>query len=276
MQLQTLAGIFSAAVATYLIRKALMPGDSREAWDRAMLGNVGAAIAWAAMALLTAILFLAIAPRAIASDYRPVLPGNAAKDLPVLADEIGLLWPDLTMASVLAAQVEQESGWKPSARLKTEREEGAGYGQFTRSYRADGSLRFDALAEVASMDPSLKHWTWADRYNPRMQLRAVVVKNRGCYWRVAKLAADDYNTLAMCDSAYNGGEGGLMAERRLCGQTAGCDPARWFGNVERTSTKSTAKWHGYGMSARDINRTHVVNVMVKRRPKYAAWFGEPA
>ena len=270
-QVQTLLGLFTAAIVTYLMRKALMPGDSKEAWERAMLGNLPAAIAWAAMAILTGILFLVISGRAVAGD---TLPGNARHDLLILADEIDTRWADLSMPSVLAAQVEQESGWKPTATLHTTREDGAGYGQFTRAYRADGSIRFDALAEVARMDPSLRNWTWADRYNPRLQLRAVVVKNRGCYWHIRGLALDDYNALAMCDAAYNGGEGGLMAERRLCNQVAGCDPARWFGNVAKYSGKSRAKWKGYGQSAFEINRGHVINVMQRRRPKYAPWFGE--
>ena len=270
MQLQTLSGIFTAGIVTYLLRKALMPGDSKTAWQSAMNGNVAGGIAWAAMALLTAILFMVIAPRAIAAS----LPGQAAKDLPVLAQEVEYRWPTLSMPSVLGAQVEQESNWNPNARLHTAREDGVGYGQFTRAYTADGKLRFDALSEVAVMDPSLKNWTWADRYNPRLQLRAVVVKNRGCYWHISKFAANEFNGLAMCDSAYNGGEGGLMQERRLCAQTKGCDPSRWFGMVENTSTKSTKKWHGYGQSASDINRTHVRNVMLTRRLKYAEWFGE--
>lgn len=80
----------------------------------------------------------------------------------------------------------------------------------------------------------------------------------------------------MCDAAYNGGLGGVYAERRLCAAAPACNPDRWFGNVEQHSTKSRAKWHGYGASAFEINRTHVKNVMVVRRPKYAAWFGEPA
>lgn len=269
-QLQTMLGLLVAAGPAYLLRKALMPGDSKTAWKAALGGNLAAAVAWAGMAILTGLLMLALAPRAIGAP----LPPGAVQNLPVLADEIGARWPGIPMPSVLGALIEQESGWKPAARLKTSREEGVGLGQFTRAWAADGRLRFDALAEVRTMDTSLSGWSWNDPYNVRYQLRAVVVKNRACYNKVRPLLGDDYNAMAMCDAAYNGGMSGLFAERRLCAAVDGCDPDRWFGHVERHSTKSRVKWHGYGASAYDINRAHVLNVMVKRRPKYAAYFGE--
>lgn len=267
-QLRRLLGGLTALGLAYLARKAIIPGDAKEAWALAKLGSLPNAINVLAAAILTGLLFLGFAPRALAAP----LPGNAVHDLPVLMQEIGARWPSMPMPSMLGALVEQESRWKPAATLKTEREEGAGYGQFTRAYRADGSLRFDALADVIALDPSLSGWVWADRYNPRMNLRAITVKVRDCYRRLSRLT-DGYNALAMCDAAYNGGEGGLMAERRMCAQAAGCDPGKWFSHVELHSTKSRTKWHGYGQSAYDINRTHVRHVMVDFRPKYVGVMG---
>ncbi|MBI5920265.1 MAG: hypothetical protein HY847_01300 [Betaproteobacteria bacterium] len=271
-QLETLLGLLIVAFPVYLLRKMLMPGDSREAFAKAMDGNMPAAVVWLSLAVLTLGLLAIVSPRAIGAQSAQ-LPGSAARDLPILIQEIDLRWATLPMRSVLGAQVEQESGWKERATLKTSREEGVGYGQFTRAYRADGSLRFDALAEVRALDPGLAGWTWANRYDPRLQLRAVVVKNRGCYQRLRPLVADYYNALAMCDAAYNGGEGGVYAERRLCAAVAACDARLWFGHVEQHSTKSRAKWQGYGASAFEINRTHVRNVMLVRRGKYVAAMG---
>ena len=268
-QAKTLLGGITAVGLAYLSRKSLVPGDAKAAWDAARAGSLPDAILVLSVSILTALLFLGFIPRALAAP----LPGNAVRDLPILMEEITARWPGMPMPSMPAALVEQESGWKPAATLKTSREEGASYGQFTRAYRPDGSLRFDALAEVVRLDPSLKGWTWADRYNPRMQLRAVVVKLRDCHRRLSRLADDDYNALSMCDGAYNGGEGGLMAERRLCAAASGCDPGKWFANVELHSGKSRSKWQGYGASAYDINRTHVRNVMVVRRGKYVAVMG---
>lgn len=270
-QLQALLGVIVAAPVVYLLRRALM--DKTRSWvaaQRAMDNPIGAGLVFLGLCLLTGMLFLAVAPRALAG----ALPPGAVELLPALKAEIGARWSGLSMPSVLGAQIEQESSWKPGARLKTSREEGAGLGQFTRAWTTDGRLRFDAIAEVSRLDPSLAGWTWDDPYNVRYQLRAVVVKNRACYLKLRPLLNDDYNALAMCDAAYNGGLGGVYTERRLCASAEGCDPDRWFGHVELHSGKSRAKWQGYGQSAFEINREHVRNVLVVRRPKYAAWFGE--
>lgn len=268
-RVQWMAWLVVVAGPVYLLRRALMDdARSRAAYRRALDTPTGAGLVFIGLALLTGLLFLAASARAAA------LPVGAVQNLPVLSDEIAARWPRMPMPSVLGALVEQESGWKQTARLKTSREEGIGLGQFTRAWRADGTLRFDALAETRTMDASLSGWSWNDPYNVRYQLRAVVVKNRACYLKLRTLLDDDYNALAMCDAAYNGGLSGVYAERRLCAQVDGCNPDHWFGNVELHSIKSRVKWHGYGASAFDINRGHVRAVMVTRRPRYAAWFGE--
>lgn len=272
-QLQTLLGVVAAAPVVYLLRRALM--DNARSWEaarRALETPTGSGLVFLGLCLLTGLLFLAVAPRALAAP----LPSGAVQHLPILAAEIDAAWPALPLRSVLAAQVEQESRWQPQAELKTEREYGFGLGQFTVAYRADGSERFNAWREVRELDPALAGWQWEDRHDVRLQLRAVVVKNRACFRKLRTLLDDDWNALAMCDAAYNGGLGGVYAERRLCEAAPFCDPDRWFGHVERHSAKSRAKWHGYGKSAFEINREHVKNVMIVRRAKYAAWFGEPA
>lgn len=280
IQFQTLVGVLVAAPVVYSLRRFFAEqARGRDLMAMVRDGNIAAGIVLAGLYIMTALLFLAVVPRALAAsdigagsgDQK--LPNMASRDLPILRQEIKARWAVMPMPSMLAALVEQESLWKDRATLKTSREEGVGYGQFTRAYRADGSLRFDAMAEVIRMDKSLSGWSWADRYNPRMQLRAVVVKNRECYRRMHQLVGDAYNALAMCDAAYNGGEGGVMAERRLCTQATNCNPRIWFANVELHSTKSRAKWHGYGASAFEINRTHVRNVMIVRRPKYVPVMG---
>jgi hypothetical protein len=281
-QLQGLLGIIVATPVVYLLRRALMDqARGHVALQRAMDSPVGAGLVFLGLAVLTGLLFLAVSPRALAAPIQggalaAPLPAGAVQHLPVLAGEIESAWPSLPLRSVLAAQVEQESRWNPQAKLKTAREYGFGLGQFTIAYRADGSERFNAWREVQDLDPALAGWKWADRYDVRLQLRAVVVKNRACFARLRPLLEDDTNALAMCDAAYNGGLGGLYAERRLCAVAAFCDPDRWFGHVERHSGKSRAKWQGYGKSAFEINREHVRMVLVVRRPKYAAWFGEAA
>lgn len=197
------------------------------------------------------------------------LPPNAVAYLPVLASEITSAWPSAPMPSALAAQVEQETCislrskgcWNPRTELKTSREYGFGLGQLTVT------SRFNAWEEVKAMDAGLKAWKWEDRYDPRLQLRALVVKDRFNFDRFP-VAATTTDRLAFGLAAYNGGVGGTLGDIKLCRATSGCDPGRWFGHVERTSLKARTKVQGYGQSFFDINREYVRNVLTVRRAKY--------
>lgn len=269
-QIRAQVGILAALPVVYLSRRWLAESlRGRELADLIRDGNTAAGLAYLGLCLLAGMIFLALSGRALAGE----LPGQAAQYLPILQAEQRAHWPSMTAPSMLAAQVEQESGWRVRATLKTEREEGVGFGQFTRAYDARGALRFDALAEVSRLDPSLSGWTWADRYNPLMQLRGVVVKNRDCYEKMTRIGPQGLEALALCDAAYNQGLGGVYARRRLCAQAHSCDPNRWAGNVELYSTQSRVRWHGYGASAFDITNTHVLNVMHVRRKKYVRILG---
>lgn len=89
--------------------------------------------------------------------------------------------------------------------------------------------------------------------------------NKGIFSRQEN-AASDRDRISFTLSAYNGGEGGLLKDRRLCANTPGCDPSKWFGHVEKTSTKT--KLPGpYRKSFFEINREYVTNVFT-RREKY--------
>lgn len=282
VRLEWLLWALLAAAPAYLVRKGMHDyANGREVYRKAMESPTGAGLVFVGLCLLGGLLFLGIVARAGAADVPPA----ARALLPVLADEQGAHWPELSMPSVLAAQIEQETCitrthrhcWSPRAELKTSREYGFGLGQHTRAFSADGGLRFDAHAEaLEKYGPSLSAWTWDNRYDARLQLRAVVLGNRSCYGQIRRLGPDDYNTLAMCDAAHNGGLGGVLSERRICARVPGCDPDRWFGHVEHHSLKSRARTSGYGASWFEINRTHVRNVMIVRRPPYARWFGEEA
>lgn len=273
-RVQHLLWIAVVAGPVYLLRRALMDGArSRAAFDRAMESPLGAGIAFAGLCLLTGLLFIAVSGRAQAAEPPP----KALPYLPLLHDEITSRWSDHPAPAVLGALVEQETCpsltsrqcWNPRAELKTSREYGFGLGQHTVAYRADGAERFNAWRDLRTAHADdLGNWSWQTRYDARQQLRAVVLQNRDCYRRLDPLVGNAENTLAMCDAGYNGGVGGVLAERRLCAASAGCDPDRWFGNVELHSSKSRQKWRGYGASAFEINRTHVKNVMVTRRSRY--------
>ena len=66
----------------------------------------------------------------------------------------------------------------------------------------------------------------------------------------------------------------MQAERRACQVTTGCEPARWWGHVERKCLKSRQALYGQ-RSACDINRHHVADVFT-RAPKYAGLVGTAA
>lgn len=271
-RVQWMAWLVVVAGPVYLLRRALMD-DARSfsAYRRALDTPTGAGLVFVGLALLTGLLFLAFAGRAAASS----LPPGAVQYLPVLAAEQQVHWPQMPLRSALAAQVEQETCpslksakcWNPRAELKTSREYGFGLGQLTVT------SRFDNFAEARKLHPSLRDWQFADRYDPVRQLRTMVLMDKAGFARLS-FVSDPGERLAMAFSAYNGGLGGVLADRRLCAQVEGCDPGRWFGHVERHSLKARAAAQGYGKSFFEINREYVRNIFFVRRARYSAYFGE--
>jgi hypothetical protein len=231
---------------------------------------------WFGTALLAAMLLRACYPTPAPAAE---LPPQAREHLPMLVTLQRQLWPDAPSPSFLAGQVEQESCislkhprcWNPHVELKTSREYGFGLGQTTIAYNADGSLRFDRQAELRAQYASLRGWTFERRFDPRYQLTALVEMDHGIYRRISD-ASSERERLAMTLSAYNGGESGLRQDRLLCRNTTGCDPDRWFGNVELHSVKSRTPFKGYGKSPFAINREYPPNVLDLRRPKYEPFF----
>jgi len=276
--LQNVAAAGLGLTFGYLARKSLLPYIKLENFAREALKNpIGAGLVVLGVLIFMATAAMLFGSRAHAEDIRTYVPKSAYVYTPVLKAEQRRLWPDHPSPAILGALVEQESCvtlhhprcWNPAAKLKTAREEGAGFGQITRAYREDGSIRFDALVAVRALDPGLSEWSWSNVYRrPDLQLRAIVVMNHDCYRHMARLVKDPEQALEMCDAAYNGGYAGVQQERRACGQRTGCDPQRWFGNVERVCLKSKVRWKGYGKSACEINREHVEMVAVQRRAKY--------
>lgn len=203
------------------------------------------------------------------------VPPRALQYLPILVAQQHAIWPNAPHPSFLAAQVEQESCislthskcWNPSVQLKTSREWGRGLGQVTTAYRADGTVRFDRQAELRDQFTSLRGWTtdrWAD---PTYQLTAIVEMDFSIFRRTRD-AADDRERLAFMLAAYNGGEAGVLQDRRLCANTPGCNPRFWFAHVERASLKSKAPMKGYGRSPFSINREYPAAILGFRKPKY--------
>ena len=201
------------------------------------------------------------------------LPPNSLLYLPVLIQKQKELWPNAPYPSTLAAQIDKEtcpspkhkSCWNPRAELKTSREYGFGLGQITITNQ------FNNFSYAKSLTVNLRNWDYADRYNAAMQIEALVVWNKVMFDRV-KGAKTVFGQLAMSKAAYNGGEGGLNSDRRVCLATPGCDQTIWFGHVERTSLKAKLPKAGYGESFFQINRRYVKEIMYDRRAKYERYF----
>lgn len=273
--LAIIQGVWAVAAAHWS-RKALFDypeADQRRLFTKASEHPIGAGLALIALSIAFIGLLLVFAPRAHASK----LPAGFSTYGPVLKAEQRHYWEGHPDPAVLAALIEQESCislksprcWNPAAQLKTAREEGAGMGQITRAYRADGSVRFDSLAGMrAQYSDELGEWSWGNVYTrPELQLRAVVLMSRDA--AMPFRSAPDM--LAFGDAGYNGGVGGVQKERRACALAKGCDPGQWFGHVELHCLKSRQPLYG-GRSACDINREHVHNVFLVRRAKYVkAW-----
>lgn len=262
-----------AVLFAHLARKALMDypeADMRTLFRNARQSGTGSGLALIAIAIIISAL-LGLFGRAAHAQ----VPTNAYQYLPMLSAEIDAHWPSTPSRAYFGGLIEHESCitlthrrcWNPRSELKTSREQGVGFGQITRAYRADGSLRFDALAEMRARHPSLRGWSWNNVHSrPDFQLRAVVLKVRDDY-QALPVTIGPMNRLAFADAAYNGGFAGMQRERRACMLAENCNPGLWFGNVERYCLKSRASLYG-GRSACDINRHHVKDVLHRRMPKY--------
>ena len=272
-RLQWMLWLLVVTGPVYLVRRALInSARAGDAYRAALNHPIGAGLVFLGLCVLSAGLFLAFASRANANP----LPAQASQHLPTLRAEITAHWPTAPGA-VLAGQVEQETClslthrfcWNPRAELKTSREYGFGLGQLTITQR------FDNFAGARQLDPSLRSWTFAERYDPARQLRALVLMDRAAWRALASVPHPD-ERLAMTLAAYNGGLGGLQSDRRLCAMRAGCDPTRWWGHVEQHSLKARRAGGEYAQSFFAINRGYVRQILTQRAPRYRAWFDAAA
>jgi hypothetical protein len=269
--LLSLATPMLVLVLAYASRKALHDypeADARSLFAKAKEHPVGAGLALVALAIVMNGLL------GLFGGARAQVPLQAYSYLSILASEQDTHWPDHPMPHYLAGLIDHESAcprrstcWLPTARLKSAREEGAGLGQITRAFHPDGRTRFDALDELKARHPALREWSWSNVYSrPELQLRAVVLKTKDDYVAL-RMVHDPVQRLMMADAAYNGGLGGLHRERRACGMSPPCDPQKWRGHVENRCLKSRTPLYG-GRSACDINRHHVIDVLLVRAPRY--------
>lgn len=207
------------------------------------------------------------------------LPKLAYKYLPILKNDIDTLGFPTQYKESMAGQVEQESCisiksklcWNPHVELKTSRELGVGVGQLTIAYNSNGSVRFNAFSDAVHQYKQLHNWSWQDRFDPKMQFLALILKDQSSFEFMKFPTANYYEHLAMALVGYNGGMGSVLQDRKLCMTIQGCDPTRWFGNIEKYSRKSKITMRGYGQSPFQISREYPINILKIRMSKYAPY-----
>jgi hypothetical protein len=235
------------------------------------------------MKKLIVVLFIMLtAGLTFGQDTKTYIPKNAPEFLPLVKEEATRLMPDLSTPWYFGGLIEHESCislkhsrcWQPTSELKTSREQGVGLGQTTRAYNSDGSIRFDSLSDLRKANMAeLKDLSWSNiKQRPDLQIRSIILMTKGNYKQLYSIE-DPYQRLAMTDVAYNAGLGRVKKNRLQCGLTKGCDPQKWFDNVEDQCTASKKPIYS-GRSACDIMNHHAYDVLNVRMNKYKPFMVE--
>lgn len=243
--------------------------DRRTLFGAARKQATGAGLALIARAIWFLALVMLFAGQVRAEPrVEPLEIQRARAYLPMLAKELERTWPGHPDRAILPGQISHETACPrksscnlPTARLKSHREEGAGFLQITRTWRADGSQRFDALQELRDRHPALlREFTWETVYlRPDLQLRAFVLKAYDDY-KVFAAVVDPGQRLIFAIVSHNRGTGGVQSERRACKLSPPCDPGKWFAHVEAHCTASRVALYG-NRSACDISRAYPRDVV---------------
>ena len=172
------------------------------------------------------------------------IPAAAAKHRADLTRNARVVWGLDAPAATFAAQVHQESAWRPGA---ASRVGAAGLAQFMPATASWISQRYPELAS-------------ADSYNPGGALRALLRYDAWLFERTD--AAGLCERWAMTLSAYNGGLGWVLRDQRLAA-SQGLDPRTWFDAVETVNAgRSAANWRE--------NRAYPRRILHLLEPVYVA------
>lgn len=231
------------------------------------------------MALLTIIVVGVLMSLSVSFAQNPktYIPPKAFDLRDTLYDEIRDIVPELPDYNYVPALIEHESCislkhsrcWSPDSELSNKREYSVGFFQIAKAYNADGSVRMDTLKGLKQKYKTrLAEASWDNlKHRPDLQMRAGLALIRE-NWNHYRTISDPWERLAFADAGYNGGPGNVDKERRACGLKKGCDPNKWFGNVETTCLRGKNIIPAYGRSICQISRDHPQDVLYNRLPKY--------
>jgi soluble lytic murein transglycosylase-like protein len=194
------------------------------------------------------LLSIAITPPAHASDVS--IPTDSVRYRVQLERVAGAQFGIDAPVARIAAQLHQESGWRPKAHSAYAQ----GLAQFTPT----------TAAWLPQVCPSVGA---ADPWDASWSIRAAVCYDAWLYDRTHGTTTCD--RWAMTLSAYNGGETARDREIHMAYE-ARDDPARWFGQVERQRSRGAAAW--------SENRSYVRRILLILEPAYfaAGWPGTVA
>lgn len=144
--------------------------------------------------------------------------------------------------SLMGGQVQQESWWDCEAESRF----AVGCSQFTPD---TAKWAGDSICRGLGR-PAPKDWRWALPCQTRYM--AFILRQLEC--------TNQCECAAFALSGYNGGAGWAKRDQRICAEKAGCDPGRWFNNVEHYSNR--ADW------AFKENRDYPEKIVHKWQPQY--------
>lgn len=190
-------------------------------------------------AVVLALVFAATA--ALAQD----VPREALRYKRDLLRESRAQWGMDAPVATFAAQIHQESGWRPDAKSKF----AAGLTQFTPDTASwISGVYKDQLGENAP-------------FNPNWAIRALVIYDRHLWERVD--GGTECDRMAFTLSAYNGGLGWVYRDQKMA-KTAGANPRTYFGQVEKFNS-------GRGKEFFKENRGYPQRILKTIQPRYDSW-----
>lgn len=205
------------------------------------------------LTLGAALALLLGAPPAAAHPVWPGVAPEAVRYRRLLVGEVRRVWGLAQSPAPFFGQVHQESRFRAGA----ESPAGAlGLAQFM-----PGTAAWVQGLYAADLRPLCEAQGGCPR-SPAWALRALVLWDRRL-WLGAGWARGDEDRMAVMLAGYNGGEGWITRERRACAARPGCDPDRWWGQLEGVCLR--AAW-----ACRE-NRDYPRLILRHWAPRYARW-----
>jgi soluble lytic murein transglycosylase-like protein len=196
------------------------------------------------IALVAAAMLVSLATGCVPTPAHAQVPQAAQAWRADLARAARAVWGIDAPVATFAAQVHQESAWRPGAMSRVG---AAGLAQFMP-------------ATASWISPLYPELSGAEPLNPGWALRALVRYDAWLYERVR--AASPCERFGFVLSAYNGGLGWVQRDKALARRES-LDAAVWFGQVDQVNAgRSAVNWRE--------NRDYPRRILLRHEPLYVA------